>query len=902
MSTPGTAAQPFTLLRTKLHQPQIRPEWVRRPRLEKRLKRGLDRKVTLVSAPAGFGKSSLVASSLSESDRLATWLSLDEGDNDPVRFWSYVIAAIQSVEQDVGNEAKQIIASPQLRRTDPVIISLLNDVSELSHDLVLVLDDYHVVEAKQVHDGLSYLLDHQPANLHIVLVTRADPPISLARMRAHGRLVEIRATDLEFSAAEAALLFNDVMNLNLNPEQVEVLNERTEGWIVGLLLAAMSLKRHPSYETFIEQFTGSDQFILDYLTEEVLGGLPEEHRQFLSRTSILERFCGALCCAVTGNSASHQVLNEIRNSNLFVIPLDASGLWFRYHHLFADVLRTLLGRDHADQIEELHLRAAAWFESEGYAGEAVDHALRSGDMAQAKAWILKHWLPTLHRGEVATVLGWLDALPEVITRDDPSVALATCWALFLSGQSLAVAPHLGRANDAFERLVSEGTLSGVEESLVAAQLAMMRSVLARGRGEHAGSVAQAEEAVRLLPPEMREPAGTAWNMLGAARAGAGDYDGAIEAHGRGIELAYAAGSLVGAYSCTYAWAMYMMVQGRLKEPEEACRSAIERAAREGHGDLPATGWLYIAMTRVELERHCLDSAEAYLADGLRIARPGGFGEAQRAGRYLRAHLAVARNDLDAAVQIFEDTERIVSAMDDAYLSGELAREWTMVYLSAGELDAARQKLAMLEEQSAASQHANLLLACNWLVPRLLCAEGRYDEALAGLEEAIHVSRATNSWGELIRLLALQAVALDATGRYEPARSVLSEAVELGAPEGYIRRWLDAGPEIAPRLRNLREQSDTPREWHSYLEMLLDASRTTYGDMVLQSAGGMLDLLTARELEVMHLICAGYSNPEIASELVLALNTVKKHTSNIYSKLGVRSRTQAVARAHELDLF
>jgi LuxR family maltose regulon positive regulatory protein len=902
VSTPGIAPQPFTLLRTKFHTPQVRSDWVRRPHLEKRLKQGLDRKLTLVSAPAGFGKSSLVASALTETDRHVTWLSLDEGDNDPVRFWTYVIAAIQAVERGVGDEARQIITSPQLRRTDPAIISLLNEISELADDLVLVLDDYHVIEAEQVHEDLSYLLDHQPANLHIVLISRADPPISLARLRAHGQLIELRATDLEFSAAEAVILFNDVIDLNLNPEQVEALNERTEGWIVGLQLAALSLRGHPAYDTFFERFTGSHQFILDYLTEEVLHALPDAQRQFLLRTSILSRFCGALCRAVIGDAASQRLLDEIRRSNLFLIPLDTDGHWFRYHQLFAEVLYALLQRNHPDEIDALHLKAAAWFESEGHPGEAVDHALCSGDMARARELVLKHWLPLVHRGEMATVLRWLDALPEEIERDDPSVSLARCWVLFISGQSLAIESHLEWANNAYERLVGEGALSGAQQDQVAAQMAMMRSVLARGRGEHARSVAHAEEAARLVPSEMLEGFGTSWNMLAAARAGAGDFDGAIEAYERGITLSHAEGNLIGAYGCIYGQAMYMLVQGRLNEAEGLCRSAIDRAVGEGHGDFPAAGSLYIAMARIDLERNRLDEAGAYLNTGLRIARPGGFGEAVRTGRHLRAHLAAARGDLDAAADIFRDTERIVNAIDDPYLTGEINWEWAKLCLKAGDLDAAREKLHILEEKIAATQHANLLLWRRWLFPRLLCAEERYEEARSALDESIRRARAMNSNGELIRLLALQAVALDALGDRLPARSALREALALGAPEGYIWLWLNAGPGLGSLLRDLRGDRDTSQASHPYLDSLLDACRAALGESAQPQPGELPDPLTPRELEIMRLICKGYSNPEIASELVVTINTIKKHTSNIYGKLGVRSRTQAIARAHELDLL
>ena len=400
---------------------------------------------------------------------------------------------------------------------------------------------------------------------------------------------------------------------------------------------------------------------------------------------------------------------------------------------------------------------------------------------------------------------------------------------FSAGNSTAIAPPLERASEAYDRLVAEGALSGAPQNLVASQLAMMRSVLAMGRADHAESVACGEEAVRLVPAEMSEVAGTPWNMLGVARAGAGDYEGAIEAHRRGMTLTHREGNLIGYHSCTYARAMYAIIQGRLNEAEDVCRTAIERAAREGHADIPAVGWPHVALARIELERYRLDEAQACLDRGLQIARHGGFGELQRAGRYLGAHISAARGDLEGALALLKDTERIVSALDDPYVSGELAWKWATVCLHGGQWDAARAKLAELEQACAVTRHANLLLARDWLTAGLLCAEGCYAEALVGLDEAIRRVRASNSVGALIRLLAQQAVALEARGRRDSARSALREALERGAPEGYVWRWLDAGPSIAPLLRDLRDQSDTPQVLHAYLDALLDACQRAFGD-------------------------------------------------------------------------
>jgi len=889
------------LLTTKLYIPKINVN-VSRPRLYERLNQGLKCKLTLISAPTGFGKSTLMTGWLFESDHSVAWISLDEGDNDPVRFWTYLIAAIQTIHQEVGLEARQIVSAPQLRNNEPVAISLINDISQLDHDLIVVLDDYHVIEVEQVHASLSYLLDHQPPNLHIVLITRVDPPISLARLRAQNHLIEVRAEDLEFSIEETAILFNEKMGLNLKLKHIEALNAHTENWIVGLQLAGLSLKGQPSYDRFIEEFTGGHRFILDYLTEEVLITLPDAQREFLLRTSILERFCSELCQAVTGDLSSQQMLDEIRKSNLFLIPLDTQGRWFRYQHLFAEVLYALLERDCPNEIGMLHLKAAKWFENKGYSGEAVDHALRSGNTVQAREFFLKHWIPVLHRGEVATVLRWLDALPKEIEKADPSISLARCWALFLSWQNSAIQPYLEQANHAYERLVGEGSLSNTQQGEIAAQLALMGSVLARDRGEHASSVAYVEEAARLMPEKMIEGIGTTWNMLAAARAGAGDFDGAIQAYARGIALSHAEGNLIGAYGCTYGQTMYLLVQGRLNEADELCRSSIDRAIREGHGDFPATGWLYIAMARVHLERGYLDEADVYLRDGLRIARPGGFSEAVRSGRYLRAYLGATRDDLEAATAIFEDTARIVNAMGEPYLIGELNWHWAVHCLKLGDLLAGREKLRILEEKSATTQHANLQLWWRSLFPRFCYAEKHFEDALTTLDESLRHARAVNSNGELIRLLSLQAVVFDALGDSVSAHAALHEALVLGAPEGYIIRWLDAGPELVPLLNKVRGQHHTSQDLYPYIDSLLEAAQNAFGKLPQHRMENPLSPLTMRELEILRLIEKGYSNPEIANELVVTLNTIKKHTSNIYGKLGVSSRTQAIARAHELNLL
>ncbi len=877
------------LLSTKLYIPSTRDEIVWRRRLAGKLEDGLSGQLTLVSAPAGFGKSTLVASWLS---RPAAWLSLDKGDNDPARFWSYVVAAIQQIKPEIGQSAQEMLNSPKLRESEPAVISLVNDLTSIS--LILILDDYHVIDNPRIHNSLGFLLEHQPPQLHVILITRADPPLPLARLRAHGQLNEIRAYDLQFSTEETTNLFNTLLNFNLSASQVKILVQHTEGWIVGLQLAALSLKKQPSYDIFIEQFTGSHQFILSYLTEEVLNILPTAQRDFLLRTSILDSFCASLCQAVTGHVNAHEMLDTVRISNLFLISLEVHGQWFRYHHLFADLLRALLHRDYPDDVIALHEHAAEWYEQHGYISEAVQHALHTQKYSQVKALILRHWTAAAYRGEITTVLEWLDALPDNVKQDDLSLLLARCWILHLSGQTIAIAPYLERAIQLYEQAVSD---THDEPDLVFPQLSLLSSVLASSQGNYDEAVAYAEKAVETAPLDILPISGSAWNLLAAARISAGDIDGGIDAFGHGIKLAYAGGNLLSACVSTFGRAVYMMYQGQLEAAANSCQAILEQITRDELLDLPASGLLQIALAKIVLERDELDQAEAYLANGLRVARAGGFSEVLRYGRYIQAQLAAAQGNFDEAQAILREAEPIVMAMNDEYLVGELYREWTFLYLAMGEVAKAREMLDLLDKKRAIMPHPGLDIPYKWLTASCLIAETNYDEAFSWLEDAINQLTASNSRGELIRVLAMKAIVLESKAHYTAAHSTLRQALELGASQNYVRRWLDGGPRIAPLLTTFRNNDVASQEFSPYLDAILAACQAQFGHKVLQNS-----LLSEREVEVLRLISRGYSNKAIADELVVTLHTIKKHTSNIYGKLGVTSRTQAVARARELNLL
>jgi LuxR family maltose regulon positive regulatory protein len=546
------------------------------------------------------------------------------------------------------------------------------------------------------------------------------------------------------------------------------------------------------------------------------------------------------------------------------------------------------------------LKASAWFASEGLIDEAVKHALRSGNMAHAKEQIVQHWATMAHQGKVLTVLRWLDDLPADLSQRDLGVALARCWALHLSGQTPAITTCLNAAETLFDQMVAADLFPAPQQAVIAAQLAMMQSVLARANGDHGAAVDHAESAVDVVPQHVYHASGPAWNLLGAARAGTGDLDGAIAAFEHGIDLAYSGNNLLSAFVSTFGQAMYLMQQGQLNKALENCHTALAHVTRDGQADFPATGLLHIALARLALERWALDEAETHLTTGLQLTRPGGFSEAVRFGRYTRAQLAVARGDYEQTRALFEETEPVILAMDDPYLTGELNREWAIVCLQSDDLNSARQRLTILAEKSNITQHPQLQIPYAWMTIRLLNNEARYDNALAALDVLIHDLRAVHSYGELIRGLALQAVALAGTNNRSAAYDALWEAVELGGEQNYVRRWLDAGPAIIPLVKHLRDEAGAAHA--AYLDHIIAAGEIAFGVTPSPANDDLLSPLSDRELDVLRLIDEGYSNQAIAEELVVTLHTVKKHTSNIYSKLGVTSRTQAVARARELNLI
>jgi LuxR family maltose regulon positive regulatory protein len=753
------------LLTTKLYIPSPRPELVPRPRLIERLERGLDRKLTLISAPAGSGKTTLLSECAAKCGWRVAWLSLDEEDNDATRFWTYLIAALQTVHANLGKEAVQLLQAPQPPPAQTILTPLLNDIATFPDQIVLALDDYHVISSRAIHDGLSFLLEHQPRQLHLALSTRADPLLPLVRLRARGQLTELRANDLRFTSDEAATFLNETMGLGLTRENVAALEDRTEGWIVGLQLAALSMQGRDAERAreFVAAFTGSHHYVLEYLTEEVLQQQPEPVQRFLLETSILDRLCGPLCDAVTERTDSAQVLADLNRRNLFVTPLDVAHYWFRYHHLFADLLNGYLCQSRADDLPILHRRAATWYEENGHAGEAIHHALAAQDYGQASRVVVNHWRRTFHQGWMNTAVYWLESLPPDLVRRSPPLGIAYCWTLFVRGDYGRIPPYLEQVIAAFDRLVAAGGLpaENVEYRIVTHQVDLLRSVIARYRGdvdkaiEHVervlASVAQVREG---MGPALADLAyGAGYLQMGHNFRAAGDLEQAASYFSRSSWHSQASGNVMAMTGAIFELARIRLRQERLPEAETLCRKALALAERPEYAGLPAFCLAHIALANVLQASNRFDEAAGHLQQGMELARRSAHVLYLAHGHVVAAQLHSAQGDPAAALAAWQEARRLAATIDNPDLQAQLAT--------------------------------------------------------------------------LARELGFQPASIPPQPLVEP--------------------------------------------------------------------------LSERELQVLRLICAGHSNREIAEKLVIALDTVKRHASNIYGKLGVKRRAQAILKARELDL-
>jgi LuxR family transcriptional regulator, maltose regulon positive regulatory protein len=912
MSTP--------VLATKLYVPLSQPGVVLRPRLTERLNEGLHRKLTLISAPAGSGKTTLVGEWVAGVERPAAWLSLDEGDNDPTRFLTYLVAALQTVAPDIGESVLGVLGSPQPPPTESLLTALLNETTTVPDDFVLVLDDYHVVDARAIDDALVFLVEHLPPRMHLVIATREDPHLPLARLRARGQLTELRASDLRFTLSEAAEFLNSVMGLGLSAEDIAALETRTEGWIAGLQLAALSMRGREDVAGFIRAFTGSHRFVLDYLVEEVLQRQPERIRSFLLQTSILDRLSGPLCDAVTGGKDGRGTLEALERGNLFVFPLDDERQWYRYHHLFADVLQARLMEEQNDRVPALHQRASEWYEHNGLPSDAIRHALAAEDFERAASLVELAALEMLGSGREDTLFGWLEALPDELVGARP--VLSVYYALMLLGRGGFEAVH-ARLQDAERWLDTtvetdeQGEVSSVD-MVVVDQVAFrsLPGTIAVVRAYHAGALGEvlsasnhARRALELLPEDDHLWHGAAAALLGLAYWTLGDLEAAHRSFAEGVAHQQMAGHTRFQIAGTYILADIRIAQGRLREAVRTYEQSLRIA--EEHGELVwGTASLYVGLSELHRERDDLEAATELLMRSQELGEHFGLPETRYRWYVAMARIKEAQGDLDGALELLEEAERQYVESPDPDVR-PIAALKARVWIRQGRLTEAlswarEQGLSAHDEPSYLREFEYITLARALIAGyESVRGESSMHEAMGLLERLLTAAQKGGRTGSVIEILVLQALAYEEQGDRPTALAPLERALSLAAPEGYVRIFVDEGmpmagllseatangimPDYTARLLAAFEAEEHESEDSSHLPLALPAQSLT-------------EPLSGRELEVLQLIARGFSNREIGERLFITLMTVKGHNRRIFAKLLVGRRTEAVARARELDLL
>ncbi|MAU01227.1 MAG: helix-turn-helix transcriptional regulator [Anaerolineaceae bacterium] len=904
------------LLQTKLYVPRLRPSLIPRSHLVARLNQGVlhGSKLTLISAPAGFGKTTLVSEWIAGGERPFAWLSLDERDSDLSRFLTYLIAALQTVAATIGKRAQEQLHSPQPPPTETLLTNLLNEIAAFPDEFSLVLDDYHVVESQPVDEALTFLLEHLPPQMHLVMTTREDPQLPLPRLRVRGQLTELRAADLRFTMEETAVFLNQIMNLNLSADDVAALETRTEGWIAGLQLAAIAIQSPLSMQGradghgFIEAFAGDNRYVVDYLVDEVLQRQTEQVHDFLLQTAILDQLSGPLCDAVTGQAESSTLLETLERGNLFVIPLDDRRHWYRYHHLFADVLQAHLLKEQPDQVPVLHQRASRWHEENGSLADAVSHAFAAGDLERVADLAELSW-PAMDRNRESNIwLGWVQALPDELVRTRPVLSAGCAWALLDQGKLEAAEANLQTAERWLEPEHDTPVFADEAQfQALPATIASARTYLALALGDMQDTVTYGRRALNLIPKEDYHQRATPAALLGLATWASGNLEEAYQSFSEAMSSYQKAGNVMFAITGTYILADIRLAQGRLREAIKVYEQALQLAQDQGEPAMRGTADLHLGLSDLYREQGDLAAAAQQLQNSEELSEQAALPRWQERYCLTQARIKEAAGDLAGALALLEEAERLYirgPVPDVRPIAALKARVWT----AQGNLAAA---LAWADEQGlSANNDLNYLREFEHItLVRIRLAQYRQDREKQCLAEAVNLlsrlqqaAEAGGRHGSAIEIFLQQALAHAAQDDIPQALTFLERALTLAEPEGYVRIFVSQGQPIAKLLAETAVQEIAP----SYVRKLLAAfaaeEPATASPQTVAAEQPLVEPLSERELEVLQLVAEGLSNREIAERLFLALSTVKGHNRVIYGKLSVSRRTEAVARARELGLL
>ena len=880
------------MLATKLSFPPLRTQLVPRTRLVEQLQEGLKRPLILISAPAGYGKTTLLLEWRIGVGRKfpVAWLALDEDDNDLHSFLNYIALALETAGTGLAGNTLLLLQSPAPTSTERILTSLVDDLSGYPHDLAIILDDYHAIDSKPIHEALRFLLEHLPAHIHLVLLTRSDPPLPLPRLRVRNQVMEIRTADLRFTFEETAAFLKDIMSLELAAQDIAALEARTEGWIAGLQLAALSMQGRSDIPSFIAAFTGSHHYVVDYLVEEVLNRQNEAIRDFLLKTSILNRLSAPLCNALTGQSDGQQMLEHLERSNLFLTPMDDERHWYRYHHLFADVLRNRLQHSQPELLAALYRRAIAWYEENGFIDQAISHALAVSEFEYAAQLLARHWLDLLTHGQMhTTLIQWLDALPRDLHANRPRLNMLHAWLLVSAGNMSAAQPYALRVAQAMEQDTSETS----ELASLPAELLAFESYKAIHERKLDYALELARQALQLAP----EDAVFTRTAISLAQSWAylemGCMDEALQASQQGFVLARSGSTPASKVSAVNNMGLALQVQGQLHHAMDVYREALQDVEVEAQEHYPQYGLIYIGMADIHYQWNNLERAHHHFSVGHQMVEQGGYPVEVITARLGLAKLRYAQGEYPATLELLEDVAPLLQKAEGAVDVDKLEALQARWQAALGQTDPAATWLSKIDltvGDSLGISQATILFSA----ARVLLALSRLDEALNILSKMERVVHNGDNLSWEIEALVLQSMVWHRNGDSTRAFSYLEKALTMGEKEGFIRIFLDEGQPMVDMLRksNFRFAG----------RLLASASTKILQPVPAFAAQGLIEPLSERELEVLKLIAAGRLNKEIGNELYIAIGTVKRHTANIFRKLDVINRTQAVARSRELRLL